>query len=172
MKILFNKGISSLYGNITVKNGFIENQGKKIYVFSLTPLNMLTDNPDYLYQIYNAYITCIRNINCNYKIIRLNNISDIKSNIEFYKNRMENVENDGLKKAIFNYLLQLEKLTNEDDYITSKYYVLAELSESTSEFEEYFKPLTVYGFNIRNIQDYHTIKKIISSLLLREDSIL
>lgn len=173
MKVLFTKGISSLYDGISLNNnGFIENKGKKIYVFRITPLNILTDNPDYLYQIYNAYMTCIRNIDCNYKIIRLNNVHNIKTSLDYYKRRMDSVQNEGLKKAIFNYLLQLEKVMSEQDYVTSKYYVFAEINGRVTDFVENFKPLMEYGFDVSNVCDKIVLEKILRVILNKEEILL
>ena len=172
LKILFTKGISSLYSNISLNNGFIQNHDKKIYVFKINPLNILTDNPDYLYQIYNAYTTCIRSINCDYRIIRLNNSSDIQINLEYYKKRMSSVQNEGLKKAIFNYVLQLEKVALEYDYITSNYYLLVEFKGHASEFMDYFKPLKTYGFSINYVYDKNTLEQVLRSLLLKEEVVI
>ena len=168
MKILLTRNISSIYSNVSInKAGYIQFKEKKIYVFNIVALDILTDNLDFLYQIYNAYVACIKNINCNYKIIRVNTNQELEDSIAYYQKRLENVKNANLKKAIFNYVIQLENLLSEQDYRYGQYYILVETTDRISEFIDSFKPMTDYGLIIKSVVDKNSLENVLKVLLLK-----
>ena len=92
-----------------------------------------------------------------FKIIILKEKLEIEQHIDKLKQRALKVESVELKKAILNYVSNLENAIKKNSTILAKYYIIVPFDEA---LETKFKVLEEIGMSIRKVDEVNEIENV------------
>ncbi len=152
------KNIEDLYTDIKIKpNGEIEYKKTKSIIYNIGPLNIIERNSNVKSRIYDTYYSFLKGMTNEFKIIILKEKLEIEQHIDKLKQRALKVESVELKKAILNYVSNLENAIKKNSTILAKYYIIVPFDEA---LETKFKVLEEIGMSIRKVDEVNEIENV------------
>lgn len=144
---------------------------KKIYVYNILPVTILSDNEEVKDKIVDIYVEFLKEINVEFQILLINK----KLNIDEYVNKyFSKIENDKiLEKELYNkYIIDLKnKLTQEKIYNT-KYYIIVSLNVNDStkieDVDNIMEKLNKIGCKVKRLNKKSDYTKILYETLNKE----
>ena len=176
MKNLLNnlniRNIEEIYDFKTIlPNGQIQLRTKNIVIYKVDPANIIACDDETKFKIYQAYLTCIRGLPDCFQIVISKSRANFTKQINDYKQRINKVENNGLKIAIKKYIEYLEEISNINKlYKTFHYLIVEDMTKNDlEEIINIFSNLKEFGVGIERISDKEEIEKVLRKLILKDD---
>ncbi len=165
------RNIQELYDIQSIaENGQINLKDKFIVIYKIDPANIVACDEETKYKIYQAYTTCIRGLPDTFQIMVSREKANFDEQIQTYKKRVKEVENDKLKFAIQKYIDYLEEISSINKlYKTSHYLIVENMNKNErDEIINMFSNLEEFGVRISQIKSYDQAKKILKRFVAKE----
>ena len=106
------RNIQDLYDiQAITANGQIKLKDKYVIIYKIDPANIVACDEETKHKIYQAYTTCIRGLPDTFQIMISRERASFHDQIQIYKKRLEEIENEKLKYAIKKYIQYLEEIS-------------------------------------------------------------
>lgn len=163
------KNIKTLYGIKSIENdGSILVENRKVIIYNVEPINIINTDNEFRLKVFSSYLACIKNFK-DIQIIIKTEKKNFNNQIDFYKNRILQVESIELKKAIRKYIEYLDKQEEIENYLKKIYIVVNESdTPSTNEMENLSNTLYEIGVKVKKINDVDEIREILRAFIKKE----
>lgn len=176
MKILNNINIRNIQEMYDLKsvlsNGQIELKTKNVIIYKIDPANIIACDEETKFKIYQAYLTCIRGLPDCFQFVISKQKANFSNQINEYKQRINKIENEGLKLAIKKYVEYLEEISNvEKLYKTSHYLIIENMSKNDlEEIVNVFSNLREFGVRIEKISKKDEVNDILRKSIFKDET--
>lgn len=165
------RNIQDLYNIQSITDtGQINLKDKCVVIYKIDPANIVACDEETKYKIYQAYVTCIRGLPDSFQIMVAREKANFDKQIQTYKNRLKEIENEKLRFAIQKYIEYLEEISNINKlYKTSHYLIVENMNkEERNEIINIFSNLEEFGVRISQIKSYDQARKILKRFIAKE----
>lgn len=171
VRYLGTKKVEKLYDirNISL-TGEIDVGDKKVGIYRVNPANIIACDNESKFKIYQAYLTCIRGLPDTIQIVISKERTDMKHQIEYYKNKMLEIESINLKLALKRYIEYLEELTATNKlYKTTHYLVIEDISRADfQDILDIFENLKEFGVTVKKVSSKEEVLQILKEITTME----
>lgn len=165
------RNVQDLYDikNVT-ETGQIVLKDKQVAIYKVDPANIVACDEETKYKIYQAYITCIRSLPDTIQVIASRERADFNEQIEVYKKRIKEIENEKLKLAIQKYIDYLEEISNVNKLYKISHYLIIEnmKKDELEEITNVFSNMQEFGVKVRQINSKEQAKNILRKFIIKE----
>ena len=165
------KNIQDLYNIKSIsENGQINMADKFICIYKIDPANIVACDEETKHRIYQAYITCIRGLPDTFQIIVSRERADFTNQIQEYRKRIKEIQNEKLKFALQKYIEYLEEISSINKLYKNCHYLIVEnmKTDQAEEIINIFSNLEEFGIRINQIKSKEQIKNILKKYILKE----
>lgn len=165
------RNIQDLYNIKSVtESGQIILKDKFVVIYKIDPANIIACDEETKHKIYQAYITCIRGLPDTFQIIISREKTDFTKQINMYRKRVQQIQNEKLKFAIQKYIDYLEEINGVNKlYKNCHYLVVQNLKlDEANEIINIFSNLEEFGVRISQIKSQEQIKNILKKFIIKE----
>ncbi len=165
------KNIQEMYDiQAITDNGQINLKDRSIIVYKIDPANIVACDEETKQKIYQAYLTCIRGLPDAFQVIISKDSVDFASQIEEYKRRINEIENEKLKLAIQRYIQYLDDISNEKKLYRTNHYLIVEnmKRDEACGITNIFSNLEEFGVRISRVTSKGQLEKILKRYILKE----
>ena len=165
------RNIQDLYDIKSITdNGQINLKDKFVVIYKIDPANIVACDEETKYKIYQAYTTCLRGLPDTFQIMVSREKANFDKQIEIYKKRVREIENEKLKLAIKKYIEYLEEIANINKlYKTSHYLIVENMNTNeATEIINMFSNLEEFGVRISQVKSYEQAKNILRRFAIKE----
>ena len=165
------RNIQELYDIQSItENGQINLKDKYVVIYKIDPANIVACDEETKHKIYQAYITCIRGLPDVFQVMVSREKANFEEQIQMYKKRLKEIENDKLKFAIHKYIEYLEEISNVNNlYKTSHYLVVENMkADEAQEIVNMFSNLEEFGVRISQVKSKEQAKNILRRYIIKE----
>lgn len=167
------RNIQDLYDIQSITdNGQINLKDKCVVIYKIDPANIVACDEETKYKIYQAYITCIRGLPDVFQVIVSRDRADFEEQIQIYRKRLKEMENEKLKFAIQKYIEYLEEISNVNKLYKTSHYLVVE-NMKTDEAEEIinmFSNLEEFGVRISQVKSKEQAQNILRRYIMKEQA--
>ena len=164
------RNIQDLYDIQSItENGQINLKNKYVVIYKIDPANIIACDEETKYKIYQAYITCIRGLPDTFQIIVSKDKADFEEQIQVYRKRLKEIENEKLKIAIKKYIEYLQEISNISNlYKTSHYLVVENMNtDEAGEIVNMFSNLEEFGVKISQVKSKEQASNILKRYIMK-----
>lgn len=165
------RNIQDLYDIKSIaENGQINLKDKHVVIYKIDPANIVACDEETKYKIYQAYITCIRGLPDTIQIMVSKDRADFEEQIQLYKKRVKEIENEKLKFAIQRYIDYLGEISNVNKLYKTSHYLIVEnmKTDERDEIVNMFSNLQEFGVRISQVKSYDQAKDILRRFVVKE----
>lgn len=166
------RNIQELYEIQSItENGQINLKDRFVVIYKIDPANIVACDEETKYKIYQAYTTCIRGLPDTFQIIISREKADFTKQIQMYKKRLIDIENEKLKFAIKKYIEYLEEISSINKLYKTSHYLIVEnmKSDEREEIINVFSNLQEFGVKISQVKSYEQAKNILKRFIAKEE---
>lgn len=165
------KNIQDLYNIQSItENGQIKLKDKFIAIYKIDPANIVACDEETKHKIYQAYTACIRGLPDTIQIIVSREKADFEGQINVYKKRLKEIDNDKLKFAIQKYIEYLQEITNVNKLYKTNHYLIVENVKTGEEQDilNMFSNLQEFGIRISRVKSKEQAQNILRKFIVKE----
>lgn len=165
------RNIQDLYDIKSItENGQINLKDRCVVIYKIDPANIVACDEETKHKIYQAYITCVRGLPDTFQIMVSREKANFDEQIQTYKKRIRELENEKLKFAIQKYIDYLEEISSINKlYKTSHYLVVENMNANeAAEIINMFSNLEEFGVRISQVKSYEQAKNILRRFVIKE----
>lgn len=165
------RNIQDLYHiSFITESGQINLKDRCVVIYKIDPANIIACDEETKHKIYQAYITCIRGLPDTIQIMIAREKADFDEQIEMYKKRTKEMQNEKLKSAIQKYINYLEQISNTNKlYKTSQYLIVENMkADEAREINNMFSNLEEFGVRINQVKSKEQAKNILRRFVIKE----
>ncbi len=173
-KIISNINIRNIQDLYDIKaisdNGQISLKDKLVAIYKIDPTNIVACDEETKYKIYQAYTSCIRGLPDTIQIMVSREKADFNEQIETYRKRLREIENEKLKNAIKRYIEYLEEISNINKLYKTNHYLVVEKmkTDEVDDVLNMFSNLQEFGITISQVNSKEQAKKILRRFVIKE----
>jgi len=142
------------------EDGKVILSGELYEIYEVFPINIMTDEPNNIREIYDIYVSRLRNAASDIKIYITKRPESFNPEIELYKKRLLEVEEPGLKLAIAKYIEYLESLDKNRDVYSARNYIITKEDEGSKDFESLLGELKQFGLAIERVTSKEVLEEV------------
>lgn len=165
------RNIQDLYDIQSItEDGKINLKDKYVVIYKIDPANIIACDEETKHKIYQAYTSCIRSLPDTIQIMVSREKSNFDEQIQSYKKRLKEIENEKLKFAIQKYIDYLQEVSNVNKLYKTNHYLVVENMKST-EIEDIiniFSNLQEFGVRITPIKSKEQAKAVLRRYIVKE----
>jgi len=165
------RNIQDLYGIKSItENGQINLNDKYVSIYKIDPASIIACDEETKHKIYQAYTTCIRGLPDTTQIIISREKADFDEQIQMYKIRMKEIENEKLKFAIQKYIEYLEQISNANKLYKTRHYLVVENMKTNEAYDiiNMFSNLQEFGIRVSQVKSKEQVENILRRSMLKE----
>lgn len=165
------RNIQDLYEIQSVtENGQINLKDRFVAIYKIDPANIVACDEETKYKIYQAYTSCIRGLPDTIQIMVSRDRADFDEQIQMYKKRLKEIENERLKFAIQKYIDYLEEISNVNKLYKTSHYLIVEnmKTDEANEIINMFSNLQEFGVRINQVTSKEQAKDILRRFVIKE----
>ena len=165
------RNIQDLYEiQYITENGQIKLKDEFVVIYKIDPANIVACDEETKHKIYQAYISCIRGLPNTIQIMVSREKADFNDQIEQYKKRLKEIENEKLKFAIQKYVEYLEETSNMNKLYKTSHYLIAQNvnDDETANIINMFSNLKEFGVRVNQVKSKEQAKSILRKYVVKE----
>lgn len=165
------RNIQDLYEIQSItESGQIHLKDKYVVIYKIDPANIVACDEEAKHKIYQAYISCIRGMPDAFQIMVSREKSDFNEQIQIYKKRLKEIENEKLKFAIQKYINYLEEISNTNKLYKTNHYLIVEnmKNNDAQEIINVFSNLEEFGVRISQVKSKEEARNILRKFVIKE----
>lgn len=141
-------------------DGKVVLSGEVYEIYEVFPINIMTDELTNGKEIFDIYVSRLRNVSNNIKIYITKRPESFNEEIALYKSKLLEVEEEGLKLAICRYIEYLEGIDKSRDVYSTCYYIITKVDEESKDFQTLLSELKQFGLIVQRVTSKGVLEEV------------